>query len=415
MLERFQNSLLYCFISLVVASVAGVIMLTAAYSLPIEKIRKNTAESLNFFYDDCVIDFIITPRSDYFTDSLMMNTASLNTDKIPFIAALLNSRYDARNYMETNLYLSLKQDIIPKEENVTNYPRYWHGYLVYLKPLLACFDLSEIRIIYDVVQAILLFYVLFLFYKRLGLEGIFAFAFVVVFLNPSLMGYCLEYSGIYFILLVSLIILLSSKNENNWKIFLWTGIATPFLDFLTFPLVPIGTLLITSILLYDTDIKKNIILTVTRFIAWITGYFGMWSCKWIIASIFTPVNVIKDAFEMVIYRMFGDGSKDGVNLDLSFFDGIKSNWNYINGKSLWITLICFTVLIILIELLAKKKWKNNWNSLLILLIGLMPFAWYLLVVEHSVIHPFIVHRNLAVSGFAILAFWISSFKKKPLK
>ncbi len=42
--------------------------------------------------------------------------AGLNTDKILFIATLLNSRDDAKNYMEVNLYLSLNQDIIPKEE-----------------------------------------------------------------------------------------------------------------------------------------------------------------------------------------------------------------------------------------------------------------------------------------------------------
>ena len=39
--------------------------------------------------------------------------------------------------------------------------------------------------------------------------------------------------------------------------------------------------------------------------------------------------------------------------------------------------------------------------LLILAIGLMPFLWFAVLVNHSLVHVFIAHRNLILSMFAL--------------
>lgn len=78
--------------------------------------------------------------------------------------ALYNARYE---YEDTSMVQALNDyanDVAVKEpiRYEMTYPRYWHGYLVVLKPLLLFFNVSEIRLLNLLVQTALFFWMLWL-------------------------------------------------------------------------------------------------------------------------------------------------------------------------------------------------------------------------------------------------------------
>ena len=404
MFGKFCDAFLYCFASLLFASIAGIALLMAVYSIPNDKISKNVKESFMSIQTnpDYLNYGIIKARPDYYTDFLILNIASLRTTSSPFEASILAPRYAGYKHIDLNLAVSLMSDIAPQSDSVASYPRYWHGYLVMLKPLLLFFNINIIRGINYTLQTMLLAFALFLLYKRLNMGYSLALLCPVLLINPISAGFCFQYSVIYYILLVSMIVLLMKHNQNNWKIFFWTGVATAFFDLLTYPLVPVGFLMIVSLALYDMPLLKNVICCAKRGFAWLGGYFGMWFCKWWIASIYTGENIFLDAYIDVSDRTFGDGLKEGVFIT-DPLAGIKTNWELINHTSVWLSLLLFVVLIVAYALVKKKRWKLSWKPVLIALVGLAPFVWYLVVREHSVVHPYIAYRLLAIAFFAATA------------
>ena len=72
-----------------------------------------------------------------------------------------------------------------------------------------------------------------------------------------------------------------------------------------------------------------------------------------------------------------------------------------------IFLVCFLGALVLILLnycvKREKKWSFDLRILVLLGIGLMPFVWYGVLVNHSIIHARITYRILSISVYAILS------------
>lgn len=413
---RYSKTIVYTILSVIIATIAGLVLLTAAYSLPIDRIRNNSMKSFDHILTaPKYLQYgILDARPDYFTDFLMFNNASLKTLASPFESALLIQRFDEYDFIDLNLAASLYSDIVPREDSLNSYPRYWHGYLALLKPLLLFFDINGIRIGNYTLQTVLLLWVLFLLYKRLDITYSLAFLFAVLLINPLATGFCLQYSTVYYVLLVSMLMLLMNKSANNWKIFLWSGIATAYFDLLTYPIVVPGCMLIAALLLYEESFINNLKACFARGSSWLAGYVGMWSAKWILATIFTDNNVIKDAYNMFLYRTSGDGSEDGLQLEVTPMAAIKMNIAYVNNAWFWLHLAILTTVVVCV---FKKRLNTKLNLLLLAAFAVLPFVWFGIVSNHSIVHPYITYRELAVSTFAIfssLIYCFGSAEKKPL-
>lgn len=81
---------------------------------------------------------------------------------------------------------------------LTSYERYWHGYLVVLKPLLLVFNYGQIRILNGIVMAILVLLILRQLWKRDLRRGMLAFLLSVAGLFPN--GPAIFVAVFYFIL-----------------------------------------------------------------------------------------------------------------------------------------------------------------------------------------------------------------------
>ena len=393
-------------LSLAVGAVLAIYLMWGAYLIPMEKIRENARSSIS----DIDVSQKVYALSlyglptDWFTDPLILNNASfLGQDAL--YDALLNPRVEKVESEDQwlNFRLAVNASSLAGFR-VIYYPRFWHGYLIFLKPLLVFFDLEGIRYINLVFQLSLLLAILYLMYKRLGFKHCAAFVTALCFLNPVTSWMCLEYANVINVmLLVTLWVLLNKNPDNNYMFFV-IGAITILFDFLTFPLVTLGIPLILYICLYKRGFKEDVKCVIKNSFLWLFGYAGMLFSKWVLATLLTDENVIKDGFENVLYRTYGI-TENGWDSNVTALRSILLNMNVILNE-INNTLIILGVFLVFVSInyiyfSYRLKWK--FKALVLLGVALMPFVWYSLLVQHSIIHPHWTYKILSISIYALLS------------
>lgn len=184
-------------------------------------------------------------------------------------------------------------------------------------------------------------------------------------------------------------------------LFLVTGILTAFFDLLTYPFVTLGIPLITY-LAVDRECSENLIKSIKDIIfhtvSWCIGYVGMWGAKWVIASVFTDENVIKEAVDQVMFRS-GHFEKGR-----SYTTTLWLNFNACNMKSIWVVLICLVVYLLVRAVINYRRtgMKPFPGTAAILLVSLYPFLWYYLTMHHSSDNSYFTWRELSISVYGVL-------------
>lgn len=412
-----KREISFSLIAILLSCLIGFILIFCAYSIPVTKIRINANESLPILIEENEIFTWTTELTgsgiDNFTTAIMLNNASfLGRDSIIY-DAIMNPRiqHPVSNKL-IDLYYNLNQQTLD-DSPIIDYPRYWHGYLIILKPLLLVLNLKEIRILNYILQTILLIMCLYLITKRLNIKYALAFLTSIIYLNPISLGMCLQFTSTYYIMLITTILLLfSNKQTNCYKLFLFSGIATAYFDLLSAPLITLGFPLIIYLNLYNQKLSKNFINIIKNSTFWSIGYALMWISKWIIATIITKQNILLDGFNNSLYRIKGNGFIESGIPDWTPTNAIVRNLNeYYNYNNI-IIFLSFLLLICLSYLIKQYNFTKNYKAILSLFIGCYPFLWYATVINHSIIHPILTHRILAITIFAICNCIVCTLKDK---
>ena len=396
---------------LIAAIAIGTLLMIAVYLLPVDPMREHVSESISMYEDRAdqtqwAPGFVYS-ITDNFTDSIMINNAIFRGTGSVVEDAMMNpyTRY------EESMTGSLVEELLTDEQKVSaiiNYPRYWHGYLIWLKPALLLFSLSSVKTINAFMQLFLLVAVMLQLAKKLGNQYAFAFVPTVCVLNPITIGMCFQYSAIYYMMLLAMLAVLKWYGPHNadkcWKLFLWIGIVTAYFDFLTYPMVGLGVPLILILMIGGFTLKKSIIEMIKNSMSWGTGYAGMWSGKWLISYLLTGENTFSDAMEMANYRMTGelDGAKSSGGWLMEAIYAIRGNLSALNNAPIWFMIA--VIVVVMIVLFARKRYKIVITQKVIplLLIACYPLAWYAVLANHSGIHVFMTYRELAITCFALL-------------
>ena len=160
---------------LVAGILIGAILVTAVYALPLENIQKNLRSSAETVETEGSYPFLYSnwrsTRLDNFTDSIMMLIAAYEGDQGIVQNAMLSTYTRFVNHDPAEgLVKWATGDTSGIETH--SYSRYWHGYLVWLKPLMEFLDYAQIRMVSTVLQVLLLAAVLLVIlmkgWKRLG-------------------------------------------------------------------------------------------------------------------------------------------------------------------------------------------------------------------------------------------------------
>jgi hypothetical protein len=193
----------------------------------------------------------------------------------------------------------------------------------------------------------------------------------------------LEYIPVFFIYLISCLLLLYKKDYR--LVFSYSGIAVAFFDFLTSE-----TLTLTvPLLLYAVLNKKNLKIkdTIIACVSWLLSYCSTFVAKWGISSLIYQKNYFSIALdkynthEMLFGRLFS------VKYNINTLLGNTMTFN----NSFWLFISITLVLIIIVYLFRKNSTSSKY-LLCMLAICMIPYIRYYVLAGHSWAYQWFTYR-----------------------
>lgn len=400
---------------MIIGITVGTILLVGVHFLPMGRIMKNVNNSIDLFRSEETYKKVIygydNTQLDNYTDALMIQNASYDGKENVIDKAMSTYRY--LNHKDQRISL-IKQSENQKKKKMT-YERYWHGYLVILKPMLMLFSYNDLRIVNTALQLLLVTGIVYLLIKKN--KGIYVLPYIIsiIAISPITIVQSLQFSTILYISNISMIIMLLFNDKLKEKrrymyFFLIIGMSTSYFDFLTYPLATLGMPIVLYFILNSSkDLVENIKFIICISIIWGIGYVGMWIGKLIIGSILVNRNFFTSAIEKFKYR----SSFDVTYKKITIFEVIKINLKHILIKPYIVLALLLIVYVIYKMIAGKFKFtKEKWLALIpYMIISIMPFVWYVVASNHSYIHSWFTYRDLMITIFALSSYIAYLFEK----
>lgn len=358
----------------------------------------------------------------------MLEMASQPSMGNPFTTALLKPR------------LSVAGDWSERVVSVSNAPngtyndvyyRYWHGYLVVLKPLLIVFNVKEIRLIFQTA-----------FFLILGIACIsltrakLASIAITLCMSLALIGAADASSTLpvffsFFIALVGVAwIGMRGTNHNAGQHssrlatiasdrllvgFMLLGAFTVYFDFLDNPLLTFGLPAVTLVCSMRSHQRKREAWHCARvllccFAIWGFGYGCTWLAKWIIAHSLTDFDVIGQAVTSILFRSGLDNGESSFAYG-SPLDAVCASFQTLGFiRCIAITCVLFIIACLVAIPICSLRQRAHTAAIsfakkaaILLFIALLPYMWFLLLSNHTLIHLYFAYRTQAITLFAIFS------------
>ena len=170
-----------------------IVSLVAVSSFKKEFLTENVKKSAEVLLSEGNRKVIYIPYKDMdmqfdnYTDALMINTAySIDSQKPLYSAFVARKNYipnitteiyeDVPGELKSSSKYSRHNEVGELNDLVNNekaesfeYARYWHGYLIFLRPLLILFNINQIRIMLTIILIILACILAYLIYKKINI------------------------------------------------------------------------------------------------------------------------------------------------------------------------------------------------------------------------------------------------------
>ena len=409
--KKSVKTLLLLLLNVIVAAVIGMLALCGVYSLPTASIDKNVRASASVFSREGCYPKLYkwcTSQLDNFTDAIILLEAANSVEADSFQKAMLNYRGKIDDKSPYDVLIAHYEEGIEFTKNTT-YPRYWHGYHIWIKPLLLIFNYQTIRIINGVFQLGIGVWICYRLFRMKKTEFIIPLGITYGMLMPVTLAKSLQFSSCFYVAAFSVLLLLYSGKQKACYVFLYAGILTAFFDFLTYPIATFGIPAVMYFALYREEyVKGNLVRLLNLGVCWGVGYIGMWSLKWIICGMITGVNVLENAQSAIQLRT----SRSYNGKTFSLFNCVKTCFDQFT-KTPCTYMVCAYCL--WKSIMTVKNWRKNRIStsgylnicIPFVLIALLPLAWYAMALNHSSIHIYFTNKAISVSVFALMILFTS--------
>lgn len=410
----------------IITLVLSTLLLVLVSKIPKSKIEKNIIESAKFYKDKEGIEELLKRRDytfvHYYADSILLNVIYSEDSNHPAESAMW-AKYYEKIKMDTNKdFVNMVKDHLEPNQQ---YIRYWHGSIIILKPLLVFFNIEQIYIINKILMylmALVLFIILFKKSKKVSIIFLFSMIMVAFPIVPK----CIEYTWTFYIMIiVSIISLLIEKKGDKplYTLFFITGMITCYFDFLTTELITlfVPLLLIVGIRKEENrngSFKECVFLLLKCSMLWGISYVAMWFSKWILASLILNINAMDYVKDSAWLRL--NGLQNIESKEIMYTGAIYKNFHNLyplnivkKTSTLWIYVgIVFSLI------LATFDWKNikkKWFSLIMLIIGIIPYIRYLILANHSYKHAFFTFRSQIITIIALGLIVLDCFNRELIK
>lgn len=408
--------------------------LTLTSLIPKEYLTKKVSESSQILNKETNSLFIAIVyknmylKFDNYSDALMVNTAYSINNKTPFYSAMMARKNyidgkteiiypdstgelkSASKYQVINqvgeLHDTVNNDITESFE----YARYWHGYLIILRPLLIFFNITEIRTILLVLFAILGIILLYKLYKKINLGTAIIFLLGFIICDYFYIGISLQGTSVFLIATIASIILLSKDIKDKPMFFMIIGGLASFFDLLTVPIITLGIpLLIYSSLQFKEKYNfKVLLIDILKYcIFWGIGFLGVWFIKWLLVDILYNKGLIQTSINQFMYRTKSSGDEA-----LNFIEILNRNLSLLSqvfGICI-LGVIIYTFCKIYKLGNIKNIFLNVKEIIIYLIISFIVICWYFIFKQHSYQHFFFTYRNFWVISVSVLLIIYNIFK-----
>lgn len=401
---------------------SGTLLLVLAFCLPVDSMREHVFASVDRILmeedrvgGDALSRYLWKERETY-TDAIMVQNAIEKVEgKNAYEHAMWAYHYDLEEDVWTpeQSLRALSEDRNTGNMYLHEYSRYWHGYLVYLKPLLLVFTWNQVVVLGVALQAVMMAAVIFLSLRRKKIGIGIAMLVGFFFMKPVLVLISLTMSVCWVITLAAMLAILLWHEKLELKkrypeLFLIVGILVGYFDFLTYPVVTLGFPLCTYFLLKEKETLRQSIGKVAGYsISWAIGYAGMWAMKWIIADLTLHTGTIKDAAWSIIGRTEAIGGRPRVSGGWYVISLNLQEYKWDLYLILAIVIAALTLAAILAAFCRMPVKQVLSEAASYFAIFCIPFAWIIVVQHHSALHARFTFRIISVAVLAVCCMGIS--------
>ena len=386
-----------------VCAALGLGALTAVYALPADRAVAKLHDTRELLRAEgeypSAVPWCYSVLDNY-TDCWMLHIAIYNIKDEPLKLALEN-RFRMRGKKGDDAFAGLLQYNWRKirDRYEGRYSRYWNGYLVWLRPLMQLTDYAGIRRVNLAFQLCLTAAVLLAMARRGRRSLMLPWLIVWGVLAPPALWRSMQYTSVFAVMsFAALGVVLTDRRERLWAVFALSGIATAFFDFLTYPLAALGVPLALAMAIHpEGSLKARLLRMIGWSALWCTGYAGMWAMKWVLATLLTDENVIRDALEQILYR---SSATDALGAHVSLARTWARNLAVVGMNPFTVAGVVYGGFRAARTLRAGRLRRDD--AILFGLLALYPFAWYALARNHSYIHCQYASKALAVTAMALL-------------
>ena len=350
---------------------------------------------------------------DNYSDALMINTAYSIDNKTPMYSAftakknyvpgvtervkqdVVGELSSSSKYEEHNEVSELKDTVNGISTESFEYAKYWHGYLIFLRPLLIFMDYSKIRILLTLILAVLSIFVTTFIAENKN-KTIAAFYFIsLIFIEYFYIGLNLMNSITFLIMMIASLVLVKrfEKIKDFPMFFFIIGMCVGFFCLLDTPLLTLLGPVSLYFVFKDEKGKDDIKDLIKYSLFWGIGYALTWVAKWVLMDLLYDRSLVMTGLGQVLYRSVG-----GTNV-LQPILAICLNLLSMAIPLMIVVLIIDYYFIMYHDNITKEKRKKY---RIFLIIGVIPLIWYIVLSNHSAYHFFFTYRLLGITMFAYL-------------
>ena len=368
--------------------------------IPQAAIKENAKKSAMFYHTNGLHPqekpYAAHTRKDYYADTVLLNIISSQDENTPIKSVVSAPYFDEESMSAAEDYMAVA---FSDAEPNSNYFRYWHGSMVWLKPLLFITDIEGVFLLYRIMTIGLLALIIIrcIIKKKWEISIAFLMAFGISGGWETVS--CLEYGNtMLYVLLMTGIYSLTIQNEINlFQLSVVNGVLTCFIDFLTietlaFTLPTAMWMLMKSDGDENRSKKKNGTVVLKALSCWGLSYAGMFLLKWILAAVMLGKQGLMDSFQRTASHIYG-------NAGTALFYNIRT---MLHGMPFpeWVQICMVTVYAILVFYVVSVLWKRKRADGII--VALMPYLRYIVVSEHSYTHHYFTYRAQMVTVLFIV-------------
>ena len=423
-----MKNILKCIGAFFITIAALWVLLVLTSLIPNGKIRTNmfgSAEQYNGadpFYQSAGRNSV----TDNYADVILLNVLWNIKSDDAFVSSLDTKYYDGddgvtdrgENY---GLFSAVFEDTPPN----TDYSRYWHGSVIFIRPLMLLGDVRVVKLAGIIFALLFLIIDCIMLIKRGQKFG--AAALVISFLAVQMYNIrlSLEYMPTVLICLGMLPFFVCLEKRGDVPLSVLSvicGTMTAFFDFLTTETLTILIPLIIIMMGRKNEgrfegFKRELVTSAKCGVSWACAYLCTFLVKWTAASIVTGENKFIAAIFSAEVRVNGEAEELSPVMQMIFaplanisamFGGYErvSPANIIAGLFITVTLSAGIFFIFR----RGEKGSGKGFARLMLVLGLVPYLRYIVLNNHSYLHEFFTYRAQAASVLALMgAVWFYTF------